>query len=492
MRFRSLLLPLLAGLASADVCDTIRGTTDITVKDRWSLTFIKENLGYWSTRCAGMTPSCMIIPTTVEQVSQAMQLLSASGETFAIKSGGHNSNCGWSSVDGGPLLFMGEFNEVTLDKETETVRLGGGQKWGNVMEKLDGTGYAVVGGRMSDVGVGGFILGGGLSFLSTQYGWAANNVVEYELVLANGTTTKASADTNSDLFQALRGGGNNFGIVTTFVVKAHPIGKVWGGNYFFGDSPDTEKRLLAAMRDFAEYYPDPKAGVILTRQMGLGVVHVWTMFLFYDGEAPPAGLFDNFTAVDPVADTTKARSYRDFIDTNNWGSSRGLVFTIGTETFPNPDADHGAEVYSAVHSKWYAASKSIQDVVGAVGVIAYQPIPRVMARAARDRGGDMLALDDAADRIVLDINYGHLLPAQYDRIDATMVQTIEGIGETVRGLTAEGKLPDVARPLFMNDGFHTQDIFGRYGAKKKELAQKVSAAVDPEGILQKRTGGFKV
>ncbi|KKF92680.1 Bifunctional solanapyrone synthase [Ceratocystis platani] len=496
MNLHSFSLLALAALATADVCQTLRSMSDETdgmnIKSKTSVAFMTENLNYWSTLCSALVPSCIITPKTVDQVSQVMRQISESNENFAIKSGGHNANCGWSSVDGGPLVSMREFNEVTLDRDTETIRIGAGQRWANVLNKLDGTGYTMVGGRMSDVGVGGFVLGGGLSFLSTQYGWAANNVLEYEIVLINGTVTTASADKNPDLWKVLRGGGNNFGVVTTFTARARPIGEIWGGSYIFKDSPKTEAILLAAMRDFAEYYPDPKAALILTRQMSLGIINAWTMFAFYDGPKPPDGIFNNFTAAGVILDTTRKRSYRDLITANSWGSQNGLVFTIGTETFANPTVEHAKEVYNAIHQSWMPVSQSVQDVKGSIGVISYQPIPRAMARLARELGGDMIGLTDDVDRIIVEVNYGHLLHSEYDRMGGATQQTIDNMSSAIDRLVAEGKIPNAARPLFMNDGFRSQDIFARYGPESQQLARKVSAEVDPMGIIQKRTGGFKV
>lgn len=177
------------------------------------------------------------------------------------------------------------------------------------------------------VGVGGYLLGGGLSFLSTQYGWAANNIVSYEIVLPNGTITTASNTTNTDLYQALKFGGSNFGIVTTFTLRAYPIGQIWGGNLIWiGD--DQSAGLLSAVRNFTENYDDPKAGIIVTSEMTIGVsTTLWVLFLFYDGETPPAGVFDEFLALDPSINSCTTRSYSDLLTANEAFVLRGSVYT---------------------------------------------------------------------------------------------------------------------------------------------------------------------
>ena len=104
------------------------------------------------------------------------------------------------------------------------------------------------------------VLGGGLSFLSTQYGWVSNNIVEYEIVLANASIITASESHNADLWKALKGGINNYGVVTAYTMKAHPQGQIWGGNIVY--TADQTPQILAAVRDFTEYYPDDKAGIV--------------------------------------------------------------------------------------------------------------------------------------------------------------------------------------------------------------------------------------
>ena len=199
-----------------------------------------------SVGCAALKPACIIRPANTAEMATVVRVLNQNNETFTVKSGGHNPNQNFSSIDGGPLVSTADLNEVIYDEASMTVRVGPGNRWEDVHKVLDGTGATVVGGRIGNVGVGGYILGGqcfsrdvikigrlssihlpgGLSFLSAEYGWAANNVVEFELVLSNATVVTASSTTNSDLWKALKGGGGNFGIVTSYTLQARPIGQV--------------------------------------------------------------------------------------------------------------------------------------------------------------------------------------------------------------------------------------------------------------------------
>lgn len=123
-----------------------------------------------------------------------------------------------------------------------------------------------MGGRIGNTGVGGLILGGGLSYMSAQYGWSASSVLAYEVVLADGSIATASATEHEDLFKALKGGGTNFGIVTSYLLQTYRQGDIYGGNLVYARTEKTDKKLLKAVRDFTEYNIDDKAAVIVTAE----------------------------------------------------------------------------------------------------------------------------------------------------------------------------------------------------------------------------------
>lgn len=252
------------------------------------------------------------------------------------------------------------------------------------------------------VGVGGYILGGGLSFLSTQYGWAANNLAAVEMVLPNGTMITASNTTNADIFAAIKGGGSNFGVVTTYIMQAYPIGQIWGGNLIFlGD--DATEGMLSAVRNFTENYDDPKAGIIVTKELTLyNSTTLWVLFLFYDGETPPAGVFDEFLALDPTINSCQTRTYGDFLSANDAFVLHGSVYTIGTETTPLPPADR-PDILQAYYDHWHTTAAAAQDVFGLVASLAFQPLPKSLATIAKSKGGDLLNVDDDVDRIVFEL-----------------------------------------------------------------------------------------
>jgi FAD/FMN-containing dehydrogenase len=261
---------------SADTCSAVGNSSNIVIERNPSIQYLTEENDYWSTGCGALKPSCILYPSSAEEVSAIVKVLNANNESFVVKSGGHNPNKGFASIDGGPLISTRHLNEVVFDASSMTVRAGPGNDWEDIHKALENTGVTVVGGRLGGVGVGGYVVGGGLSFLSSQYGWAANNIVEFEVVLANGTIVQASTSSNTDLYSALKGGGNNFGIVTAYTMRAHPQGQIWGGNLAF--TADKSAQLLSALRDFTEYYPDDKAAIIMTAEItALGAVDLFIM-----------------------------------------------------------------------------------------------------------------------------------------------------------------------------------------------------------------------
>lgn len=154
----------------------------------------------------------MVFPENAKDVALVIKTVKFWKVRFAVRSGGHSPNPGWSSIsEPGVLIDLRHLNEIRVNPDKTIVSIGPGKRWGEVYEALDPYGISVVGGRIPQVGVGGLILGGGLSHFSGKYGLAADNVKNFEVVVADGKVVDASATANSDLFWALKGGGPNFG-----------------------------------------------------------------------------------------------------------------------------------------------------------------------------------------------------------------------------------------------------------------------------------------
>ncbi|PGH01861.1 hypothetical protein AJ79_07798 [Helicocarpus griseus UAMH5409] len=478
------------GSIAALTCEKIATISNIEIEEPFSIPYAEDQKEYWSSECGRLKPSCILVPKSLDELSIIVKTLGENDDRFAIKSGGHNPNRNFSSIDDAPLITLKAFNEINYDEASGTVRVGAGNRWTDVVKALEPSGVTAVGGRIGHVGVGGYIVGGGLSYLSTQTGWAMNTVVEFDVVLASGEIVKASSTENVDLFNVLRGGGNAFGIVTTYTLKAHKMGQIWGGNLIIGG--DKTNEVLAAVRDFTEYYPDDKAAVIATHDITLvDLVDIWLLFLFYDGETPPPGTFDNFTNIGPILNTAKTQSYSDFVSAQDGLVITGQIYDMATELSTLPSANN-AEVMQAINGHFETVSMENKFVSGLVATMALQPIPKRLARHAKENGGDLMDLDDSVDRLLIELNYSYNFPSDVPTVEGALKKMTNGMRKDILDLIANGTLADAHLPLFMNDAHHSQDYFGRLRPEKLEYVKKIREVYDPENFFRDRTGGFKM
>lgn len=166
---------------------------------------------------------------------------------ISIRGGGHNAG-GLGVCDDGLVIDLSNIHYTRVDPKAKTIRVGGGCTWGDVDHAGHAFGLAVPTGIISTTGVGGLTLGGGLGYLTRKYGLTIDNLLEADMVLADGSFVTAGAQENEDLFWAIRGGGGNFGIVTSFLFKAQTVHTNYAGPTFW-DISKTEE-ILKWYRDF--------------------------------------------------------------------------------------------------------------------------------------------------------------------------------------------------------------------------------------------------
>jgi FAD/FMN-containing dehydrogenase len=182
-----------------------------------------------------------------EEVAQVVGFARDHGLLLAVRGGGHNG-AGLGTCDGGVVLDLGLMKDVDVDPGSRTVRVGGGATWGDVDQATNAHGLATPSGIISTTGVGGLTLGGGIGHLTRKYGLSIDNLLEADVVLAGGERVRASSDEHPDLFWAIRGGGGNFGVVTSFVFRLHDVGTIVGGPTFWPVEMGAE--ILSAYREF--------------------------------------------------------------------------------------------------------------------------------------------------------------------------------------------------------------------------------------------------
>jgi len=173
--------------------------------------------------------------------------------TTAVRGGGHNG-AGLALVDDGLVIDLSPMKGVRVDPVARTVRVEGGCTWGEVDHAAHVFGLAVPSGIISTTGVGGLTLGGGHGYLSRKYGLTIDNLLAVDVVLADGRFVTAGAGENQDLFWAVRGGGGNFGVVTSFLFQAHPVGMVYGGPIIW--PIDQAEEIMRWYLDFIKDAPE--------------------------------------------------------------------------------------------------------------------------------------------------------------------------------------------------------------------------------------------
>jgi FAD/FMN-containing dehydrogenase len=222
-----------------------------------------------------LAPACIVTPTCTSDVAIAIAALSVihavkpAAVDLAIRSGGHSPVTGAANNNGGVTIDLRSLDSITINEAQTVVSIGAGTLWNATYTKLDPLNIAVSGGRVAGIGAGGFLTGGtlsfcfqahfvrklkflpgGISFFSPQRGWGADGIVGMDVVLASGEVVYTSAQSYPDLFKALKGGSNNFGVVTRFDLEAFPQGNFLGGTRIF--EIDTLSQQLQAFNTFMQ------------------------------------------------------------------------------------------------------------------------------------------------------------------------------------------------------------------------------------------------
>jgi FAD/FMN-containing dehydrogenase len=190
-------------------------------------------------------PAAIVRATGTADVAAAVTFASSRELPVAVRGGGH-SVAGFGTVDGGVVIDLGRMRRIEVDVERRVARAEGGCTWRDFNEATHAFGLATTGGVVSSTGIGGLTLGGGMGYLTRTYGLACDNLVGAEVVTADGDVLACSETTNEELFWALRGGGGNFGVVTSLEYRVHPVGEILGGVIVFPLDAD-------ALRGYSEF-----------------------------------------------------------------------------------------------------------------------------------------------------------------------------------------------------------------------------------------------
>ena len=203
-------------------------------------------------------PALIARCTSAADVQAALAHAREQNLVVAVRGGGH-STAGHSCCDDGIVIDVGPMKGAEIDAQARTGRFGAGLNWGEMDAATQEHGLAITGGRVTHTGVAGYTLGSGSGWLERKYGLTSESLISAEVVTADGRVVRASAGENEDLFWGLKGGGGNFGVVTEFEFRLHPVGPiVYAGMIMHPRSAAPE--LVRFYRDFMEQAPDEVGG----------------------------------------------------------------------------------------------------------------------------------------------------------------------------------------------------------------------------------------
>ena len=255
-------------------------------------------------------PALIVRCHTTGDVVAALAFARRTGLEVSIRGGGHNV-AGRAVTDGGVMIDLAEMKAISVDPERATATAEGGVTWGELNAAAAGHGLAVTGGAVSTTGIAGLTLGGGLGWLMARYGLAADNLLAVELVTADGEILDVDAASHPDLFWALRGGGGNFGVATSFTYRLHPLQTVVGGLI---------AHPLDAAPDLLRFYREAVAGASDDLTVFAGLVHA------------PDGSGAKLAALVVFHTGSTAEAERDLEPFKAWGSP--VVVEVGPTPYP--------------------------------------------------------------------------------------------------------------------------------------------------------------
>ncbi len=206
-------------------------------------------------------PAVIVRCADADDVARSVRFAATHGLPLAVRGGGHNV-AGFGTCDGGMVIDLGAMKAISVEPAARTVRAQGGLRWGEFDAATQQHALATTGGLVSTTGIGGFTLGGGIGWLMRKHGLALDNVQSVEMVTAAGERLTANEGTNADLFWGVRGGGGNFGVVTEFTYRLHPVGpEVFGGVAFYPAAQAAD--LLGFYRGWVPTLPDELTTMVI-------------------------------------------------------------------------------------------------------------------------------------------------------------------------------------------------------------------------------------
>ncbi|MDX2157559.1 MAG: FAD-binding oxidoreductase [Hyphomicrobiaceae bacterium] len=271
-------------------------------------------------------PAMIVRCHGIGDVQRAVSFASERRLLVSVRGGGHSAP-GYGTNDGGMVIDLASMKDVDVDPDRATARAGGGALWRDFDAATQAYGLATTGGTVSNTGVAGLTLGGGLGWLMGKHGATVDNMIAADIVTSDGELRRVGADRNPDLFWAVRGGGGNFGVVTSLELQLHPVTQVLGGMVLH--PLDDARSMLRFYREFCQTLPDEAEAyaALLTSPDGIPLA---AMLLGYNGP------IDQGERV--LAPARKfGRPVADLVTTMPYGARQSMLDA--------PNAEHGLHRY---------------------------------------------------------------------------------------------------------------------------------------------------
>lgn len=435
---------------------------------------------YWSAQQAAVSPQCFVQPGSAEDVSTIIKVAERAECPFAVKSGGHAAFAGASNIQDGITIDLQLLNEITVSEDRTTTRIGPGNRWVDVYSRLDAKNLMVVGGRVAEIGVGGLMLGGGISFFSARRGWALDGVRNYEVVVASGEILDVNLESYPDLYWALRGGGNNFGVVTRFDLETFPQPGMWGGMAYH--SMDHNVTLNDAFFNFADAaHEDPDAQAYLAFCWVKDYEsYVIMSEVTYARAVEYPEVLKPFTDVPAMSTTVRLRNMTDLALEMNATNPNGMRQVWMTGTFRMD-----REMLQACVDIFVEELQPVKYLNGIVPAAIVHLIGKdTIANFARN-GGNCLGIEPGEGPLV-NLNVAFLWA---DAADDEVVERV--IRRVIERSEAKGRELGVwHRYIYQNYAGKDQDVFAGYGEENLRRLREISKKYDPEQVFQRLQPGY--
>ncbi|KAH7318407.1 hypothetical protein B0I35DRAFT_460820 [Stachybotrys elegans] len=445
------------------------------------------NSSYFSAFANEVKPALILKPQTTEQVQQLIRALRQhpdSGDCgIAIRGGGHNPSGRAANVQGGITVDMRDFKGVSLNQDKSIVSIRAGETWSSVYQELEKFNITTTGARASRVGVTGFILGGGLSIFSTQTGFACDSVTEFEIVMPSGDIIYANSEQHTELWTALKGGLNNFGIVTSFKMKTFESKDIWGGVTFY--LPTAFPDLMQRACDFVFQDMDPNTHVMCSAGYGYGHQGATCVMYHTLGDSGSPSLQPFITLEPQIKDmsTMRVSTHSSFSDELSNFSQNGVRQFWASITI-KPDI----ALMKTFYEMWQQALDAIQDASGLTFTLGFHALTKTLLSNSKAAGGNAMNIpaEDGPLFIVL-INPTWSMPSDDQRILARVHELVD---ELKRTASAEGLLH---RYIFTNYAREGDEVIHGYGEESTSKLREITKRYDPEGWWQRQvSGAFKL